>query len=845
MPSDVPFDLPPGPWPVAALLLGGLCGTAVQLAQPALHSASVYGAWLAVAGLWGALAWAVGKGRLGARSAAGRQGRAGRSGGWARTAWPWGLWFAAAALALWAVCGLRAVAFVGQALAPELEGQDLRVTGIVAAMPQGLESGLRLRLAVQSAEHQGRPVRLPPLIDLAWYAPRAEDPADGFEPQRPPAVLRAGERWVLAVRLKAPHGLRNPHGFDYELWLWEQGVQATGTVRAGPRDPAPLRLAATWRYPVEQARQAVRDAIARHLAWSAAPTEARAARLAGVVAALVTGDQRAIERPDWELFRATGVAHLMSISGLHITLFAWLAAAVVRWLWSRSPRLCLAWPAPSAALLAGVLLATAYAVFSGWGVPAQRTVTMLATVAVLRLGGRRWPWPQVGLLACAAVVLVDPWALRQSGFWLSFVAVGILFATDSGAHRAGGTGFRGHFYALVREQWVVTLALTPLGLLLFGQVSWVGFAANLVAIPWVTLVVTPLALGGVLWAPLWSLSAWSLQPLVAGLHWLAEVPQAVGFFAAPPLWAGVAAVAGGALLALRLPWQVRALALPLCLPLLWWQPARPAPGQFDLLAPDVGQGSAVLVRTARHTLLYDTGPRWSRETDAGQRVLVPLLRAQGERVDLLMLSHSDADHTGGAAAVLAQQPQARLAGSIADDPVLQALRPATPCAAGQRWQWDGVDFEVLHPVPGTARPAGRSADNALSCVLRIAAAGAGGTALLVGDIEIAQEQALLARRAPLAADLLLVPHHGSKTSSIAAFLDAVQPRQAWVQAGYRNRYGHPAPDVLQRYQARHIRVVESPRCGAAFWSSEAPDAVACERETAARYWQHRLGPAAP
>ena len=397
---------------------------------------------------------------------------------------------------------------------------------------------------------------------------------------------------------------------------------------------------------------------------------------------------------------------------------------------------------------------------------------------------------------------------------------------------------------------MVTLALTPLTLLLFGQVSLVGFVANLLAIPWVTLVVTPLALAGVLWAPLWSLAAMALQPLAAFLQWLAAWPLAVAFVPMAPLWAGVAAVVGGALLAMRVPWAVRALALPLLLPALWWQPVRPAPGQFELLAADIGQGNAVLVRTATHALLYDAGPRFSRESDAGHRVLVPLLRALGERLDLLMLSHRDSDHTGGAAAVLAQQPQAALTGSIEAEHELQALRPATPCVAGQRWDWDGVAFEVLYPAAGqgTTAAAGKASapavrTNAASCVLRIATLGAApAVALLVGDIEQAQEQALVARAAPLAADVLLVPHHGSKTSSSAPFLDAVQPRTALVQAGYRNRFGHPAPEVLGRYQERDIRVVESARCGAATWRSVQPLQVRCERDAGRRYWQHTMAP---
>lgn len=847
-------------WRLPALLLGVLAGTALQLQQAALWERRAYLGLLGLALLCGALgAWLVRRSWR-ARSARGLR--------WLRRG-AWWLAFALGALAAFAGVGLRATAYLDDALLPALEGRDVHVTGVVAAMPQVSDAGLRFRFAVESAQLAGKAVPLPPLLELGWWGASLFDAPEGSELEdagqaaaaRATPKIAAGERWAMTVRLKAPHGVRNPYGFDTELWFWEQGVQATGYVRTGRRDEPPQRLARTWQYPIEQARQAVRDAIfARLLPTDAGAAQENplAARAAGVVAALVTGDQRAIERADWDIFRATGVAHLMSISGLHITMFAWLAARLVRWAWGRSARLCLAVPAQSAALVAGVLLAAAYALFSGWGVPAQRTVTMLATLALLRLAGLRWPWPQVWLLACAAVVLADPWALLQAGFWLSFVAVGVLFASNVGAADERVKGVKGHFRALLREQWVVTLALTPLSLVLFGQIALVGLLANLLAIPWVTLLVTPLALAGVLCAPLWQLAAWALQPLLALLQWLAAWPQAVWFLPQAPLWAGVAAVCAGALLATRWPWGLRALALPLLLPVLCWQPARPAPGQFELLAADVGQGSAVLVRTATHSLLYDAGPRYGRAgmaSDAGQRVLVPLLRALGERLDMLMLSHRDADHIGGAAAVLAQQPQAQLVGSIIDESALLALRPASRCLAGQRWVWDGVAFEVLYPqakdvtqaAPATAsmrsNPPTRS--NASSCVLRISAAAAadGGhgapiTALLVGDIELAQEQTLLARGAAVATDWLLAAHHGSKSSSGAAFLDAAHPRTVMVQAGYRNRYGHPAPEVLARYAERHIRVVESTRCGAATWTSAAPDDVRCERTQRPRYWAH-------
>lgn len=808
-------------WAPFAAMAGAIAGAALQLQQAVLWPAGRYAALAVAASLALYVIW--------------RTRRHGRT--------TVAAWLVLAALASAGLTGWRAAVYAGEALDPSLEGRDLQVTGVIAQMPQHDESGTRFRLDVESARWAGDaaseppPARVPRRIALGWYAEGtglwgrgAEEAAAPPQAPRRPAALHAGERWRLTVRLKAPHGNLNPHGFDQELQLWEQGVQATGYVRTGARDAPPERLAATWRHPVERAREAVRDAVFERVADR---------RLAGVIAALVTGDQGAIDRSDWDVYRATGVAHLMAISGLHITMFAWLAAQLVGALWRRSTRLMLRWPAQQAALAGGVALAGLYALFSGWGVPSQRTVWMLATVALLRIAGRRWPWSCVWLLAGAVVVTVDPWALMQAGFWLSFVAVAALFATDAMAEAGQTLTWRRRLGRLAREQAVVTLALTPLTLLLFQQVSVVGLIANALAIPWVTLVVTPLAMLGALVPWAWDAAAWAVQGLSWWLQWLAALPFATVSTAAPPLWAAVGGVAGGVLLAMRLPGSVRVLGLPLLLPVVLWQAPRPPVGEFELLAADIGQGNAVLVRTATHSLLYDAGPRYSLESDAGHRVLVPLLRAGGERLDTVVLSHRDSDHTGGAPAVLAMQPQAALLSSIEAAHPAQTLRPAQRCVAGQRWVWDGVAFEVLHP---------RAADydtpsvkpNTVSCVLRI---GNGHAAvLLAGDIERAQEAALVARSAEgaLRVDLLLVPHHGSKSSSSPALLDAVQPRLALMQAGYRNRFGHPAPPVRQAYEARGTTVIDSPHCGAAHWSSRAPRAVRCERVTQARYWHHRV-----
>jgi len=795
---------------VFAALCGSLLGAVLQLQQAGLWRAWMYAGLLlgAGAGLW--WWWRLsGRGLLLASLVCGAMAGAG-------------------------LAGWRAAIYAGGALNPALEGRDLQVTGVVSEMPQRSEGGTRFRLDVESAGwadpgEEGRPT-VPDRIALGWYSEGSGLWDRASEGRTPTASavgpLHAGERWRLTVRLKAPHGNRNPHGFDSELWMWEQGLHAGGTVRTGTRDAAPALVAPTWRHPIERAREAVRDAVFERVLDRAQ---------AGVIAALVTGDQSAIDRSGWDVFRATGVAHLMSISGLHVTMFAWLAAHVVGLLWRRSARLMLRLPAQQAALVGGVLLATLYALFSGWGVPSQRTVWMLATVALLRLTGRRWPWPHVWLLTAAVVVALDPWALMQAGFWLSFVAVGVLFATDAGVPGERKTGASSRLLQFLREQWVITLAITPLSLLLFQQVSLIGLLANAVAIPWVTLVITPLAMLGVAVAPLWDLAARAVQVLALLLQWLAGLPYATLSVAAPPWWMAACGVAGGALLAMRLPGSLRALGVPLLLPVLLWQAPRPAAGEFELFAADVGQGNAVLVRTATHSLLYDAGPRYSLESDAGHRVLVPLLRAYGERLDTLVLSHRDLDHTGGAPAVLAMQPQAALLSSIEATHPLQAMRAARRCEAGQAWSWDGVRFEVLHPFDTDYR--GFTKPNAVSCVLRIDSGRA--VALLVGDIERLQEAALVTRTPELLrADVLLVPHHGSKTSSSPAFLDAVKPRIAIVQAGYRNRFGHPAQEVAARYLERGGRLVENTRCGAAHWSSVRPGDLACERERNARYWQH-------
>ena len=732
--------------------------------------------------------------------------------------------------AAFALANERAASRLGETLAPALEGRDLVLTGIVASLPQQGASGLRFRFEVEDASGAA----VPRTLALGWYAGFHEDAALA----QPRQALRAGQRWRFTVRLRQPHGNLNPNGFDYELLLFEQGVRATGYVRDAP---PPVQLDGAAGYPVERLRQRVRDAIYAHV-----PDR----RAAGVLAALAVGDQSAIERDDWELFRNTGVAHLMSISGLHVTMFAWLAGLLVAAAWRCSARAMLRVPVPVAARWGGLIAASAYALFSGWGVPSQRTVWMLATVTLLQSAGVRWPWLVVLLAAAAVVTALDPWALLQAGFWLSFMAVGLLMMSsplagdgnESGA--AATTGWRGWPMRLfgtaragLRTQLIATLGLTPLTLVFFQQVSLVGFLANLVAIPLVTLVITPLALLGAAVAPFWSLGAFVVQGLDLLLARLAATPGAVWVVPVAPMWAQLAGLFGAVLLVLPLPWRAKLFALPLVLALLVPPRTLPDEGAFDLVAADIGQGTAVLIRTRSHTLLFDAGPQYSRESDAGQRVLVPLLRSRGdERLDLLVLSHRDLDHVGGARALIGALKIDAVSTSLEPGhPLLEIAPHAVRCEAGQRWTWDGVEFAVLRPAAGDYKRTLKS--NAMSCVLRVS--GGGRSALLTGDIEKEQEALLVAdNAAALKSDVLVVPHHGSRTSSTTAFIDAVAPRVAVFQAGYRNRFGHPAPDVLARYVGRGIGVVASPSCGAWTWRVEGPREGTCQRDVARRYWHH-------
>ena len=689
---------------------------------------------------------------------------------------------------------------------------------------------------------------MPSRIAVSWYS--------GFRDQvTEVGDVQPGERWQLTVRLQRPHGNANPYGFDYEAWLLEQGVRATGYVRPARDNRRLDSFVLNAGNVIEHSRAVLRARI-----LAALPGKP----YAGVIVALVVGDQRGIDQSDWKVFNRTGIGHLVSISGLHITMVAGLFALAAFTLWRYSfftrAQLPLRLPAQKLAALVGAATALFYVLLAGFGVPAQRTLYMLMVVAIALWLNRITSVSHVLCTALGVVVVIDPWAALWPGFWLSFGAVAIiLYATvgrvvlrpsrydeRTGCHAAPSR--RDQFWlalrAGTRTQYAVTLGLVPLTMLLFGQVSVVSPLANAVAIPLISLVVTPLALVGSmlpapLTAPLLGLAHLLVEWLAACLQWFSALRYAVWSAPVPPLWLFCWAMFGTLWLLAPRGWPARWIGLATWIPLLATEPSHPEPGRMTVTAFDVGQGMALLIETSGHRLLYDSGPSYGPESNAGNRILLPYLRARGiGRLDGMVVSHSDADHAGGALSVLDGMSVGWVLSSLRHQhPVAQAARQHVQCAAGQGWTWDGVRFEMLHPLPAsyadsTLKP------NARTCALKITANGK--SMLLAGDIEAAQEAQLLERDAgQLQADVLLAPHHGSGTSSTPAFLLAVRPQAAIFQVGYRNRYQHPKKEVYERYGALQIQRLRTDQAGALTIDFDETVRIGSYRETRARYWSGR------
>ena len=701
-------------------------------------------------------------------------------------------------------------------LPDEWQGRDIEVVGVVAELPRHYERGLRFNFDVEQTLTPRASV--PEHIYLSTYS----------DSKAKPLALKAGERWRLTLRLKRPHGTANPHGFDFEIWALERNIRATGYVHNKGDNRRIDALADGFGYRIETWREAVRDKF---------DTTLGDAPYAGVLSALAIGDQNSILPAQWQVFTRTGVNHLMSISGLHITMLASLAFAAAYWLWRRSVRLTLFLPARKAAALAALLTAISYALLSGFAVPAQRTVYMVGAVAAALWINRNFSLGQILSIALLGVLIPDPWAVISVGFWLSFGAVAlILYVT---AQRIG----RSHWlveYANV--QWAMAIGLTPLLLGLFQQVSLVSPIANAIAIPLVSLVVVPLVLLGAalpLEAPLW-LAHLTMDGVMRFLEWLNALPQAVWTQHAPPAWSVAAAMLGVMWILLPRGFPARWLGFLLLLPMFLNTPEPPAQGALRLIVFDVGQGLAVAAQTRQHALLYDTGPDFSGEADSGNRILIPTLRALGiAKLDGLILSHDDSDHTGGATSVMQAMPVGWVSSSLSDmHPLLQSVAHTRRCHDGENWNWDGVQFEILHPAHGSSGTK-KTHDNEQSCVLRISVGEH--SILLAGDIEKNSEARLIREHAgKLFTSLLVAPHHGSKSSSSLDFVAATLPDYVVFTAGYRNRFGHPREEVLQRYADSGAELLRSDEDGAIMVEMNAQGLqMERYRKTHRRYWTHK------
>lgn len=533
---------------------------------------------------------------------------------------------------------------------------------------------------------------------------------------------------------------------------------------------------------------------------------------AGVLKALAIGEQSSIPAAQWQVFVRTGVNHLMSISGLHVTMVSSLAFFIAYWLWRRSRRLTLWLPARKAAAVAGVIAALAYALLSGFGVPAQRTLYMLVAMAVALWLGRGGNAFSVLALALFAVLMLDPWAVMSPGFWLSFGAVAVILYVS-----AGRVGRRPHWLAeWGRVQWAVTVGLVPALLAMFQQVSLISPLANAIAIPVISLVVTPITLLGTVLPFDFPLLAAHQSAFwcMAFLEWLSAVPGAVWQQHGPPFWTILAGTFGVGWLLLPRGFPARWLGLLWLAPMFLVLPERPGKSELWVTVLDVGQGLATVVRTSHHALLFDAGPSYGGEADAGSRIVVPFLRGSGVAVlDALVVSHGDMDHSGGAVSVLQGVPVTWTVSSLEKgNPMLAGAGAVVPCHVGQAWAWDGVGFEMLHP--GRESYADRDIkSNNRSCVLKVSSAF--GSVLLPADAERASERLMMQNSAlSLAADVLVVPHHGSRNASSPEFVRAVYPGIAAFSVGYRNRFGHPAEEVIDRFRAERAEIWRTDRDGA-------------------------------
>lgn len=701
-----------------------------------------------------------------------------------------------------ALGGFFATVRLDDRLPEELAGKDIQLHGWVIDLPERESNYVRFNFKVEQ-EFAG----IPGKIRLTWY--------------HPDSIVKAGQEWRFTARLKPPHGNFNPGGFDYERWLFVEGIGATGYVRTNPAptlvvDDRALSGLETW-------RQRIADLLDRiHVSRDSLP----------MIKALTIGYGDSLTPRQWEVFRKTGTTHLMVISGSHIGLVSGLVYLLVLRLWARIG--VLAWPPQKAAAISAMAIALIYAGLTGFSVPAQRAALMLTIVMAAILSQRNTGSFHVLALALFAVLLVDPLVVLLPGFWLSFIAVCLIIYSLDG--RLKKPGF---FLGAAKINWVASIGLSPLLLLFFQQISVISPLVNLIAAPLVGLLIVPLALMATL--------AMFISPLCAeklfvpvdlalqGLWWIlvkfAELPLATINHDRPSWWALCFTLPAIALLFAPKGMPCRWLGLVLLFPLVFTENEKIMPGTAKLTLLDVGQGLSAVVQTANHTLVYDTGAKFSSNSDSGQSVILPFLRSQGiSQVNTLVVSHGDSDHIGGAASLLNGTDTGTLLTSVPQQ--LDDYRPIR-CKAGQTWSWDQVRFAVLSPAPEKL-----ASDNNNSCVLQIRAQQR--TALLPGDIEAEAESRLIeAYGELLKSDILVAPHHGSQTSSTSLFLKAVNPSVILIPAGYRNPFGHPHDEVLRRYRDIHAKWFNNAEDGAIQVTLDKQVKVGAWRKENGKYWNYR------
>ena len=695
---------------------------------------------------------------------------------------------------LWAV--LRAHMVLDVVLPTELQGKDVLVTGVIASIPLADDRKRRFEFDIETLEFNKQRLNSPGKVRLSWYEKRSWQ---GKYRHKYKTKLKAGQRWQLWLRLKQPHGFMNPGGFDYEGWLYQNKIRATGYVRinAKKKQFAKKLDDKASGYNMLVLRQTLYDRLKKTTADT---------KFAGVLVALALGERTGITQEQWQVFRATGTSHLVAISGLHIGLVAGFIFFIVRRLWPYCGSAALTLAAPRAAALSALLIAIFYAALSGFAVPAQRALIMLTVVMLSIFWRHKVQSSQILSLALLSVLLLDPVAVLSPGFWLSFAAVVIISVAASGRLSVDK-----NWRIWGRLQWRISLALIPLLIFLFQQASLISPLTNLIAIPVVSLLVVPLVLTATSIVSVMSDSAtllFSLANLVLDTLWwflayLADTSMSQVYAAKPAILSLLLASLGFSLLLTPKGWPAKYLGVFLIIPLLWSNTDLPAQGEAEITLLDVGQGLAAVIQTRRHTLVFDTGPKFSQHFDTGAAVVIPFIRQKNiNKIDMLILSHKDNDHRGGLKSIQQQIKIDKLLSSY-DETGGEA------CLAGQNWVWDGVLFEMLNP---DTKVRNKKRNNA-SCVLRISVGEE--SVLLSADIEKQTEKQLVQQRyQQLKSTYLVAPHHGSKTSSSAGFLDAVDPEYILIPVGFRNRYRMPHSTVLQRYRDREIPIFESYKSGA-------------------------------